>query len=177
MAKKTKSGPTKSAPKKRATKKRATKKPAKKKPAKKNAARKKKARSKAATRKTAPKASGPGDREAILARLREILAKRARTLVVTQDDAKGYVLYSKVNGPNGRPLMFAGSAVRKGTINYYLFPVYMDPALLKGISPELKKRMQGKSCFNFKTLDAALMKELEALTDRCWARWKADGNV
>ncbi|MBL4849155.1 MAG: hypothetical protein JKY65_26825 [Planctomycetes bacterium] len=106
-----------------------------------------------------------------------MLARHAKKLVVTQDDAEGYLLYSKVNGPNGKPLMFAGSAARKNTINYYLFPVYMDPSLLKGISPALKKRMQGKSCFNFKTLDASLLNELEALTKRCFVQWKAAGNI
>jgi hypothetical protein len=29
----------------------------------------------------------------------------------------------------------------------------MFPDLLKDLQPELKKRRQGKSCFNFKTID------------------------
>jgi len=32
------------------------------------------------------------------------------------------------------------------------------------MSPELKKRMQGKSCFNFKEVDEKLFKELARLT-------------
>jgi len=32
------------------------------------------------------------------------------------------------------------------------------------MSPELKRRMQGKSCFNFKTVDEKLFKELAKLT-------------
>jgi len=36
--------------------------------------------------------------------------------------------------------------------------------LSKSISPELKKRMQGKSCFNFKAVDEKLFKELRKLT-------------
>ena len=55
--------------------------------------------------------------------------------------------------------------------------VYFEPALLKGISPELKKRMQGKSCFNFKTVDKALFKELGELTARCKKHWKAQGRL
>ncbi len=43
-------------------------------------------------------------------------------------------------------------------------PVYVNPALLEAISPELRKRMQGKSCFNFKTIDMQLFEELAALT-------------
>ena len=37
-------------------------------------------------------------------------------------------------------------------------PVYMFPDLLDGISPELRRRMQGKSCFNFKKAESALLK-------------------
>jgi hypothetical protein len=32
------------------------------------------------------------------------------------------------------------------------------------VSPELKKRMQGKACFNFSSVDATQLKELSALT-------------
>jgi hypothetical protein len=42
--------------------------------------------------------------------------------------------------------------------------VYVSPELMKGMSPELKKRMQGKSCFNFKAVDEKLFKELAKLT-------------
>jgi hypothetical protein len=40
----------------------------------------------------------------------------------------------------------------------------MFPDLLKGISPELKKHMQGKSCFNFKKVEPKLFDELAGLT-------------
>lgn len=43
-------------------------------------------------------------------------------------------------------------------------PVYSAPELLESISPELRKRMQGKSCFNFKTIERQQVKELSALT-------------
>ena len=42
--------------------------------------------------------------------------------------------------------------------------VYACPELLQSMSPELKKRMQGKSCFNFKEVDENLFKELATLT-------------
>jgi hypothetical protein len=40
----------------------------------------------------------------------------------------------------------------------------VSPDLLKAMSPELKKRMQGKSCFNFKAVDRQLFKELKTIT-------------
>jgi hypothetical protein len=48
-------------------------------------------------------------------------------------------------------------------VSYYLMPVYVDPCLLDGISENLKRRMQGKSCFNFTETDQPLFKELTRL--------------
>ena len=42
--------------------------------------------------------------------------------------------------------------------------VYACPELLQTISPGLKKRMQGKACFNFRAPDVALFAELSELT-------------
>ena len=56
-------------------------------------------------------------------------------------------------------------------------PVYEDTSLLDDISPVLRKRMQGKSCFNFKTVDKPLFKELGELTARCKKQWKAAGRI
>jgi hypothetical protein len=53
--------------------------------------------------------------------------------------------------------------------------VYLDPALLEGMSPALARRMQGKSCFNFTKVDAALFDELEALTARGKAAYAERG--
>ena len=51
-------------------------------------------------------------------------------------------------------------------IRFFLLPMYAHPELLEGISPELRKRMQGKACFNFTKVDETLFAELEALTAR-----------
>ena len=50
-------------------------------------------------------------------------------------------------------------------------PVYVHPSLLQGISPELQKRKQGKSCFNFTRQDDALLGALETLTAAGFARF------
>lgn len=52
----------------------------------------------------------------------------------------------------------------KNYVSYHLMPVYMNPAMHERISPELKKRMQGKACFNFTEVDPGLFRELAALT-------------
>jgi len=50
----------------------------------------------------------------------------------------------------------------------------MYPDLLDQASPQLKKRMQGKSCFNFKQVDKALFQEVEHLTSRSIDRMQAE---
>jgi hypothetical protein len=48
--------------------------------------------------------------------------------------------------------------------------VYGLPDLLESMSPGLRRRMQGKSCFNFTTVDEPLFAELETLTMQGIAR-------
>lgn len=57
-----------------------------------------------------------------------------------------------------------GVRLGKNYVSFYLMTVYASPDLLKPMSPELKKRMQGKSCFNFKEIDRQLFTELKAIT-------------
>jgi hypothetical protein len=64
----------------------------------------------------------------------------------------------------GKPLYFAGLRTGKNYVSFHLLPVYSAPELLKGMSPALKKRMQGKACFNFATVDEACFAELNRLT-------------
>ena len=52
----------------------------------------------------------------------------------------------------------------KNYVSFYLMSVYTSPGDSQGMSPELKKRMQGKSCFNFKVIDEKLFSELAGLT-------------
>lgn len=78
---------------------------------------------------------------------------------------------------NGKRLWFGGVQVKKHYVSYHLMPVYVNPQLLAGISPALKKRMQGKSCFNFKAVDATLFGELERLTGSALVDYRASGYV
>ena len=64
----------------------------------------------------------------------------------------------------GQPMWFGGVRLGKAYVSYHLMPVYTHAGLAAKISPGLKKRMQGKSCFNFKAADPALFEELAALT-------------
>ena len=49
--------------------------------------------------------------------------------------------------PGGQPWDYvAGIRVGKSYVSYYLMPIYAMPELVTGVSPELKRRMQGKAC-------------------------------
>src|SRR5262245_26720080 len=65
----------------------------------------------------------------------------------------------------GRPLYVAGVKTGKNYVSYHLMPVYAKPELLQTVSPALKKRMQGKSCFNFTTIEPDQLQELTDLTN------------
>lgn len=81
-------------------------------------------------------------------------------------DQRTYVLLGAPTKryPDGQ--LFAMVKVGRRYVSYHLMCVYLEPELLEGISPELRRRMQGKSCFNFTKVDDALFDELEALTAR-----------
>ena len=77
--------------------------------------------------------------------------------------------------PSG--LFFGAVKIGKRYVSFHLMPVYVHSDLLQGISPELRKRMQGKSCFNFTRQDDALFAELETLTAAGFARFQDDGTI
>lgn len=112
------------------------------------------------------------DFQAVEARLREILEPYRGSLSVTREGADGMVL--ELPGYEGKPWGYvAGTKIGKAYVSFHLMSVYTDPALMESMSPELKKRMQGKSCFNFTKIDDALFKELEGITARGVARHPA----
>jgi hypothetical protein len=97
--------------------------------------------------------------------LRGILAAQSKRLIVTVDKPGDYQVGSPTMKDRiGRPLYVAGVKTGKNYVSYHLMPVYMRPELLETLSPRLTKRMQGKSCFNFTTVDAVEAKELSTVT-------------
>ena len=98
-------------------------------------------------------------------RLREILEPYRGRLVATKDGPDGITL--EIPGLEGRPWGYvAGTRLGRRYVSFYLMPVYADPALATSISPALRRRMQGKSCFNFTVIDEALFEELAELASR-----------
>jgi hypothetical protein len=97
--------------------------------------------------------------------LREVLAAQSDDLVITVDRPGDFQVASPTMRDRiGRPLAVAGVRTRKHYVSYFLMPVYAAPRLVQSLSPELKKRMHGLSCFNFTTIDRDQIKELSRLT-------------
>ena len=63
-------------------------------------------------------------------------------------------------------MLFAGVKQQKRYVSYYLMPAYSEPEIASAISDDLRRRMQGKSCFNFTKVDEGLFDELADLTAR-----------
>lgn len=104
------------------------------------------------------------DLPAVFDRLKEIFAPYEKKMVVAQNTDKMYVLNTRYLLKKNYPLMFGGVRLGKNYVSYYLMSIYTTPDEVKKMSPELKKRMQGKSCFNFTEIDQKLFKELATLT-------------
>ncbi|HEY0347930.1 MAG TPA: hypothetical protein VGC60_07215 [Pyrinomonadaceae bacterium] len=100
----------------------------------------------------------------VFEQLKSIFKPYAKKMDVSQDTDQYYLLNTRYIMKNKQPLCFGGVRLGKNYVSFYLMSVYASPHLLKNISPELKKRMQGKSCFNFKEVDKQLFRELKALT-------------
>jgi hypothetical protein len=100
----------------------------------------------------------------IYAHLRTILQPYAERLTLTLDTPTGISIDGPYSEKWKKQVFFASAQVKKNYVAFYLMPVYMYPDLLNGISPELRKHMQGKSCFNFKKMEPALFDELAELT-------------
>ena len=113
----------------------------------------------------------------VFQRLRSILAPYEDRLVKVHETPEHYYLDTAHAMPNGKPLFFGAATVGKRHVSFHLMPVYVFPELLDGTSDALRRRMQGKSCFNFKAVDEALAAELETLTARGFARYREAGYV
>ncbi|MEM9056191.1 MAG: hypothetical protein AAGD86_01865 [Pseudomonadota bacterium] len=109
--------------------------------------------------------------------LRDILRRWERATELVTDDPTTYYLNTHHIMPNKQPLYFGSVAIKKRYVAFHLMPVYVNPDLLADVSPALKKRMQGKSCFNFTQPDDALFEELAALTERGFDDYVRQGYI
>src|SRR5438067_12632891 len=112
--------------------------------------------------------------QATFAALKAILKEYELGMVVQTDEPGHYYLNtSKLH--KKRPVLFGAVRIGKSYLSYHLMTVYGCPDLIEGLSERLRARMQGKACFNFKTVEPALIEELTRLTEQSFQRFKDAG--
>jgi hypothetical protein len=116
-----------------------------------------------------------GARPQVFAALKAILTPLAGRLTVTTDTATSYSLAVPGYRYRDQPATpFASVRDGKSYVSFHLFPVYVMPDLLGSLSDPLRRRMQGKSCFNFKTFEPELGRELQNLVEQAEPRFRAE---
>jgi hypothetical protein len=98
--------------------------------------------------------------------------------VLLQDEPGRYYLGThETRAKDGYRTPLGGVEIKKNYVSVHVMPVYIHPEMLATLSDGLRKRMQGKSCFNFRQPDTALFAELTALIDRGVARFTESGRL
>ncbi len=118
----------------------------------------------------------PADFTTAFAVLKPVLMKYTKRLDVKADTSVEYTLVTRSPSPfpqhKGQPLYFGSVRLGKAYVSFHLMPIYMCPGLIQSISPALKKRMQGKTCFNFKAApEPELIDALTRLTEAGFKAW------
>ena len=116
------------------------------------------------------------DFAAIFAVLKPVLGEYEKRLSVKSYSPSEYAVLTKSASPfpqhKGEPLYFGGVRLGKAYVSFHLMALYMCPEMQKRITPALKKRMQGKTCFNFKTQPGPeLVADLKRLTEEGIKLW------
>jgi hypothetical protein len=106
--------------------------------------------------------------------LRQLLAEHVPPLRVLVDKPNDFQVVSATRQWRGRPLWIGAVQIKKNYTSFHFLPVYAMPELLSQASPELKKRKQGKGCFNFKAADRGLFAELKGLCDAGIPKFDSD---
>jgi len=106
-------------------------------------------------------------------KLKALLKRYEENLTLLHDNADNYYLNTPISDTNKKSEFFGAVQIKKSYVAFHLMPVYYYPNLLDNISQDLKDRMQGKSCFNFKEIDDKLYKELSTLTKKAFDMYKS----
>ena len=123
-------------------------------------------------------AASGGDFTPIFEALRALFLPYAPLGVVLHDEPGRYYLGThEVRAKDGYRTWLGGVEIKKSYVSAHLIPVYVHPDLLDCVSADLRRRMQGKSCFNFKKADPTLFDELSGLLARGVARFQEEGRL
>lgn len=98
--------------------------------------------------------------------LARLMRDNATGMMVEKEDRTSVSFHAGWPNPQhqGKPMWFGQVKLGKSAVSYHLMPVYSHSEIAAAIPAELRKRMQGKSCFNFRKVDDALFEQLAELT-------------
>lgn len=106
--------------------------------------------------------------EPVFDELRERFLRSSAGMNVAQDEPGNLVMKTPwIEQGKKEPEWFGAVQLKKNYVSCHLMPLYCLPQLLENVPPELSKRMQGKSCFNFKKPEAELFDAFERLIALC----------
>lgn len=105
-------------------------------------------------------------------KLKSILSHYELQLSILHNKVDNYYLNTPTTENNKKSEFFGAVQIKKSYVAFHLMPIYYYPELLDSISQELKNRMQGKSCFNFKVIEDNLFTELSSLTKIAFEKYK-----
>lgn len=112
--------------------------------------------------------------ELVFDALRERMLRSSGAMSVSADEPGNVVFRTPWIEPGKKePAWFGAVQLKKNYVSYHLMPLYCLPELREGVSSGLQKRMQGKSCFNFKRVESELFDAIERLTEECAAAYSA----
>jgi len=99
----------------------------------------------------------------VFSALKPVFAKYEKRLFVQTDKPDHYALETKSRSYQGERMFFGAVRTGKACVSLYLMPLYAYPELLKSVPAGLKRRMQGKSCFTFTSVDPQAILQLREL--------------
>jgi hypothetical protein len=114
-----------------------------------------------------------GTFQPVFARLRDLLRAHEAGFAVTHNTPERYGLEAPVGPATAKAwgakvktakIPVAWVEIRKNYVSYHLMGVNGNAKLIASLSKPLRARMQGKACFNFTTVDNALLQELQTVT-------------
>lgn len=109
----------------------------------------------------------------IFTALKSILENFEPHLSVVHNKSDTYYLNTQPTQTDKKAEFFASVQIKKSYVAFHLMPLYYHPELLDKASENLIRRMQGKSCFNFKEMDEKLFTELDSLSKSCYDKYKS----
>ena len=118
--------------------------------------------------------SHDGSLSQVFEALAGILVPYARLLDSEMHPNMGYCLKATTGRP-AKEIYFGSVKLQQDHVSFHLFLLYAYPDLEGQLSPELRKRLEGKTCFRIERFDTSLFRELESLTRLTFERFRSGG--